>query len=332
MEYSKEDLMEAKKQIWGVGENMGTEESKKIWEENAQFWDNAMGDESNEFHREVVRPKVTELLSPNPADYILDIACGNGNYSSYLAQRGASVVAFDYSKKMIELAKRRQSQYAKQIEFCVADATDRKSILELKRNRAFTKAVSNMAIMDITDIEPLLMAVYELLQESGIFVFATQHPCFVTLTEKYMTPHSYYDIAIEGQPKEQIYYHRSIQDIFNLCFRAGFVIDGFYEECFKTNKEIPMVMIVRLKKVKRDTSQSTVKMNGAYAQPLTAPPAFAGRQSRGDSKKCHRPALLFRKGNFHDRPDSLSRIYPAQVQRLLQDCYPLCRLGQDFEA
>ena len=125
MEYSKEDLMEAKKQIWGVGENMGTEESKKIWEENAQFWDNAMGDESNEFHREVVRPKVTELLSPNPADYILDIACGNGNYSSYLAQRGASVVAFDYSKKMIELAKRRQSQYAKQIEFCVADATDR---------------------------------------------------------------------------------------------------------------------------------------------------------------------------------------------------------------
>ena len=104
MEYSKEDLMEAKKQIWGVGENMGTEESKKIWEENAQFWDNAMGDESNEFHREVVRPKVTELLSPNPADYILDIACGNGNYSSYLAQRGASVVAFDYSKKMIEFS------------------------------------------------------------------------------------------------------------------------------------------------------------------------------------------------------------------------------------
>jgi methyltransferase domain protein len=253
MEYSKEDLMEAKRQILGVGENMGTEESKKIWEKNAQFWDDAMGDESNEFHREVVRPKVTELLSPDPSDYILDIACGNGNYSSYLAQRGASVVAFDYSKKMIELAKRRRSQYAKQIEFCVADATNRESLLGLKRNRAFTKAVSNMAIMDITDIEPLFMAVYELLEENGIFVFATQHPCFITLTEKYMTPHSYYDIAIEGQPEEQIYYHRSIQDIFNLCFRAGFVIDGFYEECFKNNKEIPMVMIVRLKKVKRDS-------------------------------------------------------------------------------
>ena len=236
MEYSKEDLMEAKKQILGVGENMGTEESKKIWEENAQFWDNAMGDESNEFHREVVRPKVTELLSPNPADYILDIACGNGNYSSYLAQRGASVVAFDYSKKMIELAKRRQSQYAKQIEFCVADATDRKSILELKRNRAFTKAVSNMAIMDITDIEPLLMAVYELLQESGIFVFATQHPCFVTLTEKYMTPHSYYDIAIEGQPKEQIYYLLNEQTYLHL--RENLAGVGY--EVFDKNSPLPV--------------------------------------------------------------------------------------------
>ena len=30
MEYRKEDLMEAKKQILGVGENMGTEESKKM--------------------------------------------------------------------------------------------------------------------------------------------------------------------------------------------------------------------------------------------------------------------------------------------------------------
>ena len=71
MEYSKEDLMEAKKQILGVGENMGTEESKKIWEENAQFWDNAMGDESNEFHREVVRPKV-------PEDFIVRVL-GTGN-------------------------------------------------------------------------------------------------------------------------------------------------------------------------------------------------------------------------------------------------------------
>lgn len=79
---------------------------------------------------------------------------------------------------MIELAKRRRSQYAKQIEFCVADATNRESLLGLKRNRAFTKAVSNMAIMDITDIEPLFMAVYELLEEKRNFCLCNATPLF----------------------------------------------------------------------------------------------------------------------------------------------------------
>lgn len=132
----------------------------------------------------------------------------------------------------------------------VADATNETSLMALKRNKPFTKAVSNMAVMDITDIKPLFTSVYKLLKDNGVFVFATQHPCFVTLTEKYMTPHSYYDIAIEGQPQKQCYYHRSLQDIFNLCFDTGFVIDGFYEECY-FNKEIPDIIIVRAIKIER---------------------------------------------------------------------------------
>lgn len=235
----KEDIMQYSK-----------EESKAIWNQNAEFWDCAMGDESNDFHREVVRPKVTELLNPDPTDYILDIACGNGNYSAYLAEKAVSVLAFDYSEKMVELAKKRQKRYADHIEFCVADATNETSLMALKRNKPFTKAVSNMAVMDITDIKPLFTSVYKLLEDNGVFVFATQHPCFVTLTEKYMTPHSYYDIAIEGQPQKQCYYHRSLQDIFNLCFDTGFVIEGFYEECY-FNKEIPDIIIVRAIKIER---------------------------------------------------------------------------------
>lgn len=132
-----------------------------------------MGDKSNDFYREVVRPKVTELLNLNLTDYILDVACGNGNYSAYLAEKGIAAVAFDYSEKMIDLAKKWQKQYKNKIEFCIADATNEISLLSLKRNKFFTKAVSNMAIMDITDIKPLFKAIYQLLENNGIFVFAT---------------------------------------------------------------------------------------------------------------------------------------------------------------
>ena len=64
---------------------------------------------------------------------------------------------FDYSEKMVELAKKRQKRYADHIEFCVADATNETSLMALKRNKPFTKAVSNMAIMDITNIKPLYL-------------------------------------------------------------------------------------------------------------------------------------------------------------------------------
>ncbi len=44
--------MEAKGKFWS-GREHRTEKVKKF-KKNAQFWDNAMGDKSNEFHREVV--------------------------------------------------------------------------------------------------------------------------------------------------------------------------------------------------------------------------------------------------------------------------------------
>lgn len=223
------------------------EESREIWQYNAQFWDDAMGDDSNAFHRQVVRPRVSELMQIQPEEFVLDIACGNGNYSAYMAARGARVVAFDYSEKMIALARKRQKAFAERIEFCVADATDYESLIALKRERPFAKAVCNMAVMDITDIRPLFRCISDLLAEDGWFVFATQHPCFVTLTERYRTPHSYYGDAISGQPKAQCYYHRSMQEIFHLCFQTGFVIDGFYEESYG-DKEVPDIIIVRARK------------------------------------------------------------------------------------
>ena len=65
-----------------------------------------MGDDSNDFHRNTVRPKVTQLLNPGRDDFILDAACGNGNYSAWLAQMGIRVVAFDYSSNLISLAEK----------------------------------------------------------------------------------------------------------------------------------------------------------------------------------------------------------------------------------
>ena len=228
--------------------NESTKESLIAWEANADFWDAKMGDESNKTHREIVRPKTELLLNIQQNDFVLDIACGNGNFSKHLVECGATVVAFDYSTKMIENAKKRQSAYQAHIDFYVCDATNYKEMMKLQKGTPYDKVVSNMAVMDIADIKPMFQAVYDLLKTDGIFVFSTLHPCFEKPSEKYITSCVYEGEALVGQPVLQKYYHRSLQEIFGVCLDIGFVIDGFFEEA-KGVDENPFIIIVRLKKV-----------------------------------------------------------------------------------
>ena len=223
------------------------EESRIAWEANADFWDNHMGDESNMFHRELVRPNTEKLLNTQKGDFVLDIACGNGNFSQRLAELGARVVAFDYSTKMIQNAKSRWKNMLANIEFTVCDATNERQLMELKREKPYDKAVSNMAIMDISDIHPLFKGVNQLLSADGIFVFTTHHPCFTYPEGKYLSAVVHQGEAIAGQPVKQNYYHRPLQDILGIAFRSGFVADAFYEVP-DDRAEFPIVITVRLRK------------------------------------------------------------------------------------
>ena len=223
-------------------------ESLNAWEANADFWDSKMGDESNTFHRDLVRPNTERLLCIKNDDFVLDIACGNGNFSKRLVELGARVVAFDYSPKMINNAKCRRENALDSIEFVVCDATDYAQLMELKREKPFNKAVSNMAIMDIADIEPLFKAVYQLLSDDGIFVFTTHHPCFTNPESKYLSECIQKGEAIVGQPVLQNYYHRPLQNILKTAFDLGFVMDAFCEVP-DDETEFPIIITVRIKKV-----------------------------------------------------------------------------------
>jgi len=250
-----------------------TEESKKRWEKNADFWDERMGEYSNSFHREIIRPSTEELLAVNEGEQILDIACGNGNFSKRLVDLGAKVTAFDYSANLIENAKKRCSLYLDKIKFKEIDATNYNQLIELGFE-CFDKAVANMALMDIADINPLLNAVYKLLKPKGIFVFSIMHPCFQSpkmrkivetedLGEKvetrsaiqifnYITPQCYEGNAIVGQPVPQLYYHRPLSELLEQSFKAGFGVTGVKEPVFSIDEiewnEIPPAIIIRLLK------------------------------------------------------------------------------------
>jgi 2-polyprenyl-3-methyl-5-hydroxy-6-metoxy-1,4-benzoquinol methylase len=252
--------------------------SQTRWDENAVYWDDYMGDESNKFHRELIRPYTEELLEIEKGQTVLDIACGNGNFSRRLAECGVNVVGFDYSPPMIERAKLRSKNYSEQIDYYVIDATNYDSLINLG-NRKFDSAVANMALMDIADIRPLVKALYELLQVKGSVVFSITHPCFQTpgmrkvhetedvngqiisrnsiQTFDYLTPKSYEAMGIKGQPISHFMFHRSLSYYMNLFFSSGFILDGIEEPSFTKEKdtgefdwyEIPPVVIMRFRKI-----------------------------------------------------------------------------------
>jgi 2-polyprenyl-3-methyl-5-hydroxy-6-metoxy-1,4-benzoquinol methylase len=256
-----------------------SDESKRRWEANADFWDEKMGEHNNRFHREVVRPDTERLLSVSENDKVLDIACGNGNFSKRLVELGANVTAFDYSEKMIENAKKRCSQHIERIDFHVIDATNKDDLEKLSIKAPFDKAISNMAIMDIADITPLFNSVSKLLKPGGIFVFSTIHPCFqspgirrITESEdigsstrirhgiqvfEYIDSCYFEGIGVANQPVPQLYYHRPLSELFDLCFDAGFVMNGVSEPVFNTDHDrtkfdwnkIPPIIIIRLLKI-----------------------------------------------------------------------------------
>jgi len=154
--------------------------SRHAWDANAEHWDARMGDDGNDFFNILCWPVLESLLDPKPGTRVLDVACGNGLTSRRLAALGVNVTVFDFSANLIEKARRRNSPDPNPpISFQVLDATDELQLLENFQPLApYDSALSNMALFDMPEIEPLFRALRKLLRPGGVFVFSLTHPAF----------------------------------------------------------------------------------------------------------------------------------------------------------
>jgi 2-polyprenyl-3-methyl-5-hydroxy-6-metoxy-1,4-benzoquinol methylase len=268
-----------------VTENLqqANEAARSAWDQNAAFWDERMG-EGNDFVEVLIWPATERLLELRPGERVLDIACGNGLSSRRLAAMGAHVVAFDFSEEMIAYARERTTQYTERIEYLVLDATDEAALLALGEG-SFDAAICNMALFDMAEIKPLMRALARGLRPGGRFVFSVLHPCFnsphmahvaemedregdiVTIYSVkvfgYISPTVARAVAIRGQPKPQLVFHRPLQVLLGAAFDAGFILDGLEERAFPPDhpagknplgwganfSEIPPVLVARMRLV-----------------------------------------------------------------------------------
>lgn len=236
-----------------------TRETQEIWNAKAEFWDARMG-EGNAFHRLMIGPAAERLLDLQAGELVLDVACGNGQFSRRMAVLGARVVATDFSSRFLELARAREKAGEApegRIEYRQIDATDESQLLTLGKGR-FDAAVCNMALMDMPEIEPLLQALTMLLKPRGRFVFTIQHPAFnssnvrmlaededrngsLVMTHwlkvsRYLHLPPSKGCGMPDEPAPHYYFHRPLSEVLGTCFRNGFVMDGIEEPAFLSDE------------------------------------------------------------------------------------------------
>ncbi len=231
--------------------------TREIWELNAAFWDNRMG-EGDDLQNDLIAPAVEGLLKLAEHEAVLDVACGNGAFARRLASLGADVLACDFSETFIRLARGRDkgtSTGRHPVDYRVVDATDEQELLNLGEGR-FDAILCNMALMDMVEIEPLFWAVPRLLTPRGRFVFTILHPAFnhpathllaedtqfngVHTVEHSIRVTNYLAVppakgsSMNGLPEASYTFHRPLSDILNSAFNAGLVMDGVAEPAFPT--------------------------------------------------------------------------------------------------
>ena len=250
------------------------EEIRSVWDAIAGYWDEQM-EAGNTMQQPLIEPAVERVLDVRPGERILEIACGNGQFSRRMAELGARVLATDFSEAMLERARARGGD----IDYRRADATDEGSLRSLGTS-AFDAVVCNQAMMDIVDLDAMASAIPALLARGGRFVFSILHPAFNSndatrvieqfdddrglvrrygvKVSSYRTPATGKGVALEGQPVTQWYFHRSMTDLLAPFFRHGLVVDAIDEPVLDPTgirpgstmmifTEIPLVLIVRMR-------------------------------------------------------------------------------------
>ncbi len=254
------------------------QQTRAVWESIAGWWDRHIG-EGNDFQKTLIIPATDRLLDPKPGQTILDVACGNGNYSRLLGRRGVHVVACDFAENFLQAARQRTTPEDGQIEYVRIDATSMAELLTLGEGR-FDAAVCSMAMMDMIAIDPLMDALRELLKPAGRFVFSLPHPCFNSNDMKftadlvvqhdrieqvfgveirqYLTHRPGLSVGIVNQPKPHHFFHRPLSAIFAACVSGGFAVDGLEEPAYppahlasknpfswQKRPEIPPAIVIR---------------------------------------------------------------------------------------
>jgi len=208
----------------------------------------AIADWYVEFTREWPREPVTLLPADVGGQRVVDLACGYGLASRHLAGLGAVVTGVDLSAKMLGHAR----SIASDVHYVLGDVTT----TDWWNGEPFDGALSNMALMDVDDLDAALATAAAVIKPRGWFSMAILHPCFPggpsdggSGLSSWPPDRGYTweglwntdGIGVRGHASVN---HRMLSTYLNALLRAGFSLEEFAEP----SSEVPRFLAVRCRK------------------------------------------------------------------------------------
>ena len=163
-------------------------------------------------------PHVREALGDVDGRDVVDLGCGTGRHTEWLARAGARVTAVDFSQKMLERARRKVP--AAGVRFVVHDLHDPLPL----EDASFDVVVSGLVLEHLRDPDGFFREAHRVLRPWGRAVVSAMHPAmFLRDSRARFTDSDTGEVVAPGSLP-----HR-LGDFVMAAARAGFTLDGVDE-------------------------------------------------------------------------------------------------------
>lgn len=183
-------------------------------------------------------PALFSMMPDLKGKRVLDLGCGFGEHCKLFVDYGAeNVVGVDISSKMLEIAKRENSDPK-----IVYHHMPMEDIAQL--HDSFDVVVSSLALHYVEDFVGVVQNIYSLLKTDGVFIFSQEHPLVTchsggdrwTRDENGEKKHvNLANYGVEGEREARWFvdhvkvYHRTFSNVVNTLLEAGFSIERMIE-------------------------------------------------------------------------------------------------------
>jgi SAM-dependent methyltransferase len=253
------------------------------WGDVASWYNTHLEKSGDTYHEKIVYPNLFRILGDVKGIKVLDLACGQGQFSRLLRDNGAYVTGVDLGKELIAIAESHNPSIKEtgthKVNYFHGSADD----LYMLKSSSAQIVVCVLALQNIEKLQKTIEEVNRVLADGGRFIFVLNHPSFrnprqsrwgydeqeavqYRRIDEYMSEsHVKIDMTPGSKTNKKftVSFHRPLQVYMKALFKSGFVVSHFEEWVSHrvseqgpkkkaedtSRKEIPLFLCIEAKKV-----------------------------------------------------------------------------------